>query len=214
MRVAIIPARGGSKGVPRKNLQIVGGETLIARCVRTCVSAGLEACVSTDDEEIAEESRHAGARVVYRPQFISDDQASSQEAIGHALTHYKQATEVLFAQCTSPMLTTSDIHGTLDALHGNDLAICCVEFDGIVLDCDGSLVNQPQGYCQRRQCRAPQYMISGHCWAFRPEYLGRPWMSGRIGIHVASYPHRIDIDTPADLELARLVIEEPVCYPI
>lgn len=206
MRLAIIPARGGSKGLPGKNLATINGETLIARCVRTCREAGLSVCVSTDHPGIAIQAIDAGANVTKRPPGLCGDNATSQDAMRHVLWDHPEVTEVVFAQCTSPMLTTSDIHGTLDALHGNDLAICCNQFDGILLDCGGSLINQPLDFNPNRQKRATQYVVSGHCWALRPEYLDRPWMSGRIGIHVASYPYRIDIDHQSDLDLARQVI--------
>ena len=207
MRIAIIPARGGSKGIPLKNLATIGGQSLIARCIATCMAAGLEAVVSTDHEGIADESRRAGAVVAMRPPYLSDDHCNSQEAIGHVLTVVKSDGPIVFAQCTSPMLTVGDIHGTLKALRGNDLAVCCVHFDGLVLDCDGEMITQKVGYSTNRQNRAPQYLINGHCWAFERDYLGKPWMSGRIGIHVAEFPYRLEIDTPADLELARSIME-------
>ena len=85
--VAIIPARGGSKGVPRKNLRRVGGVPLIERAVRTASETDSIdlVVVSTDDDEIAAVSEAAGARVVRRPADISGDTASSESAILHAL---------------------------------------------------------------------------------------------------------------------------------
>ena len=83
--VAIIPARGGSKGVPRKNLRRVGGVPLIERAVRTASETDSIdlVVVSTDDDEIAAVSEAAGARVVRRPADISGDTASSESAILH-----------------------------------------------------------------------------------------------------------------------------------
>lgn len=216
MRLAIIPARGGSKGLPRKNLAQVGGQTLIARCVRTCKEAGLRTIVSTDDEAIAESAQAAGGNVLWRPHCLAGDQVTSQAVLQHVCREYDLcgSDEILFAQCTAPMMTAGDVCGTCEALHGNDLAVCCVPFDGIVLGEGGQIVNLPMPLNTRRQDRHPQYVIAGSCWAFRCEYLNRPWMSGRVGIHVAQWPHRVDIDSQHDMELARALIEEPVCYPL
>ena len=207
MRIAIIPARGGSKGLPLKNLAEIGGVSLIARCVRTCLNAGLRTFVSTDHDEIERQAKDAGALVVRRPVSLGGDGVTSQDVMRHVLMYVDDVSEVLFAQCTSPMLTVADIRGTLDKLPEHDLVICCVPFDGVVLGEDGIPINQPIDYDQNRQKRSPQYVISGHCWSFRPEYLNQQWMTGNVGIHVAEFPHRVDIDRPCDLSLARRIIE-------
>ena len=85
--VAIIPARGGSKGIPRKNLKLVGGLPLIARAILSCkqVAEIDQVWVSTDDEEIASVALSFGAQVVNRPLEISGDTASSESALLHGL---------------------------------------------------------------------------------------------------------------------------------
>ncbi|MGO3032894.1 MAG: acylneuraminate cytidylyltransferase family protein, partial [Microbacterium gubbeenense] len=85
--VAIIPARGGSKGVPRKNILRVGGIPLVARAVRTAGAADGNArvIVSTDDDEIAGVAESWGAEVVRRPADLADDAATSEDAVLHAL---------------------------------------------------------------------------------------------------------------------------------
>ncbi|NUR83099.1 MAG: NTP transferase domain-containing protein, partial [Nonomuraea sp.] len=88
MRVlAVVPARGGSAGVPLKNLAPVGGIPLVARAVRTCLRADLidAVVVSTDHAGIAEAAREAGADVVERPAELSGPLASSESAVLHAL---------------------------------------------------------------------------------------------------------------------------------
>ncbi|MCW2751166.1 MAG: hypothetical protein JWR83_2276 [Aeromicrobium sp.] len=76
---AVIPARGGSKGVPRKNLRLVGGESLIARAVRAVASVPAVdfVYVSTDDDEIADAATGAGAQVIHRPADLSGDTSTS-----------------------------------------------------------------------------------------------------------------------------------------
>ncbi len=85
--LAIIPARGGSKGIPRKNVLPLAGKPLIAYNIQAARQARLitRVVVSTDDDEIAEVSRRFGAEVVRRPAEISGDTASSELALLHTL---------------------------------------------------------------------------------------------------------------------------------
>ena len=85
--LAIIPARGGSKGIPRKNIRLVCGQPLIAwtiQAARTARSVG-RVVVSTDDSEIADVASRFGAEVVRRPAELSGDTASSEQALLHTL---------------------------------------------------------------------------------------------------------------------------------
>src|SRR5262249_36248233 len=85
--LAVIPARGGCKAVPAKNLAPVGGVPLVARAVRECRAARLvtDVVVSTDDHAIAMAARAAGAEVVLRPAAIAGDTATSEAAVLHAM---------------------------------------------------------------------------------------------------------------------------------
>ncbi|MCU0723789.1 MAG: acylneuraminate cytidylyltransferase family protein, partial [Planctomycetes bacterium] len=113
--LAIIPARGGSKGIPRKNLRPLGGKPLVVHSVDqalVCPRVG-RVVVSTDDAEIAEVSRRAGAEVVERPAAISGDTASSESALLHVLDARKARGEedpslVVFLQATSPLRRPHD----------------------------------------------------------------------------------------------------------
>ncbi|MEU6057504.1 NTP transferase domain-containing protein [Streptomyces sp. NPDC047097] len=114
--LAVIPARGGSKGVPGKNLARIGGVPLVARAVRACRGAArvTDVVVSTDDPEIAAAARAAGAEPVDRPTALSGDAATSEAAVLHALdtfeaTRGRAADVVLLVQCTSPFLTAEDV---------------------------------------------------------------------------------------------------------
>src|ERR1700712_608541 len=95
--VAVIPARGGSKGVPGKNLRSVAGHTLVARAVDAALRAITidRVVVSTDDADIAAEARAAGAEVVDRPLGLSGDTASSETAVLHALAFVLPAPRVV-----------------------------------------------------------------------------------------------------------------------
>ncbi|MBZ4019455.1 acylneuraminate cytidylyltransferase [Streptomyces purpurogeneiscleroticus] len=139
--VAVIPARGGSKGVPAKNLAAVGGVPLVARAVRECLASRLitDVVVSTDDDAIAATARGAGAVIVRRPGAIAGDTATSEAAVLHAMDAYETehgtaVDAVLLVQCTSPFIAREDIDGVASAVveQGADSALTVAPFHGFV----------------------------------------------------------------------------------
>ncbi len=116
MRIlGVIPARGGSKGVPRKNIRLLAGLPLLGHTLRAAADAGVLDCtvVSTDDAEIAEIARTLGADVVDRPAAFATDGAKSEEVLTHALA-VREATDgpydaVMLLPPTSPFRTASHI---------------------------------------------------------------------------------------------------------
>ncbi|BCM69056.1 MULTISPECIES: N-acylneuraminate cytidylyltransferase [Streptomyces] len=139
--LAVIPARGGSKGVPAKNLAPVGGVPLVARAVRECRASRLvtDVVVSTDDQAIAAAAREAGAEVVLRPAAIAGDTATSEAAVRHAMDthealHGAPVDVVLLVQCTSPFLVREDIDGVAAAVaeNGADTAVTVAPFHGFI----------------------------------------------------------------------------------
>ena len=139
--LAVIPARGGSKGVPAKNLLPVGGVPLVARAVRECIASRLvtDVVVSTDDQAIAAAAREAGAEVVLRPAAIAGDTATSEAAVLHAMDvhearHGSAVDAVLLVQCTSPFIVREDIDGVAGAVveNGADTALTVAPFHGFI----------------------------------------------------------------------------------
>ncbi|MZD05018.1 NTP transferase domain-containing protein [Streptomyces sp. SID5785] len=139
--LAVIPARGGSKGVPAKNLAPVGGVPLVARAVRECLATRYvtDVVVSTDDPAIADAAREAGAEVVTRPAAIAGDKATSEAAVLHAMDlhealHGASVDVVLLVQCTSPFLVREDVDGVVRAVleDGADSALTVAPFHGFV----------------------------------------------------------------------------------
>ncbi|MFG2380002.1 cytidylyltransferase domain-containing protein [Streptomyces avermitilis] len=139
--LAVIPARGGSKGVPAKNLLPVGGVPLVARAVRECRATRLvtDVVVSTDDQAIAAAAREAGAEVVLRPAAIAGDTATSEAAVLHAMDahealHGAAVDVVLLVQCTSPFIVREDVDGVVHAIidKGADTALTVAPFHGFV----------------------------------------------------------------------------------
>ncbi|WP_353944364.1 N-acylneuraminate cytidylyltransferase [Streptomyces sp. HUAS MG91] len=139
--LAVIPARGGSKGVPAKNLAPVGGVPLVARAVRECRATRhvTDVVVSTDDAAIAAAAREAGAEVVTRPAAIAGDKATSEAAVLHAMDAHEAlqgaaVDVVLLVQCTSPFIVREDIDGVVAAIveGGADSALTVAPFHGFV----------------------------------------------------------------------------------
>ncbi|MER6328663.1 N-acylneuraminate cytidylyltransferase [Streptomyces sp. NPDC001034] len=218
--LAVIPARGGSKGVPAKNLAPVGGVPLVARAVRECRATRLvtDVVVSTDDQAIAAAAREAGAEVVLRPAAIAGDTATSEAAVLHAMDahealHGAAVDVVLLVQCTSPFIVREDVDGVAGAVleNGADTAVTVAPFHGFVWreDDTGSAggvgVNHDKSYRPRRQDRPQDFLETGTAYAmdaagFREHghrFFGRTEL-------VRTDPARVlEIDDPHDLARAR-----------
>ncbi|WP_309062337.1 acylneuraminate cytidylyltransferase [Streptomyces sp.] len=226
--LAVIPARGGSKGVPAKNLAPVGGVPLVARAVRECLAARhvTDVVVSTDDQAIAAAARQAGAEVVLRPAAIAGDTATSEAAVLHAMEshealHGAPVDVVLLVQCTSPFLLREDVDGVAGAVvdRGADTAVTVAPFHGFLwrdaagtaTDADpaagegGYGVNHDKSFRPRRQDRPQDLLETGAAYAmdaagFR-EHKHR--FFGRTEL-VRTDPARVlEIDDPHDLARAR-----------
>ena len=213
--LVVIPARGGSKGVPGKNLARVGGVPLVARAVQAAVAAGVGAVVvSTDDDAIAAVAEAAGARVVRRPAELAGDTASSEAALLHALDEHESlagAVDVLvMVQCTSPFVTASEIAECVAAIGaGADSAFTAAPTHGFLWRRDGSGqavgINHDRATRPRRQDRTPEFLETGAVYAMRTDGFRdrRHRFFGRT-VLVETDPGRVlEIDEPADLERAR-----------
>jgi len=121
--VAVIPARGGSKGVPRKNLRLVGGRPLVARAVHAASrSARIDrVIVSTDDPVIADVARAAGAEVHDRPRVLATDEAGSEPVLIDVLDRLPEHPDVLvFLQATSPFIEPADLDAAIARVTGGE----------------------------------------------------------------------------------------------
>jgi CMP-N-acetylneuraminic acid synthetase len=168
---AIIPARGGSKGLPRKNVRMLCGKPLIAWTIAAALQSETvdRVVVSTDDGEIAEVSRDYGADVVWRPKEISGDHAPSEAALLHALEQLRLTKGILaFLQCTSPLILADDIDGAVRTLNAADTAFTATLWHHFLWQ-DGEQDVEPLGhdktYRPMRQQRAPQYLEVGAVYA-------------------------------------------------
>lgn len=217
--LAVIPARGGSKGVPGKNLARLGGVPLVVRAIRAAQAAGRisAVAVSTDDPAIAAAATAAGAIAVHRPPELSDDHASSESALAHAVEvlygrHTDELAILLLVQCTSPFLTPSELDAAVAAVAegGADTAFTAAPFHGFVWRNAAAAngVNHDARGRQRRQDREPEWLETGAAYAMRAAGFaetGRRFFGRTVA--VPTDPARLlEIDEPADLDRARALV--------
>ncbi|RVX40192.1 YrbI family 3-deoxy-D-manno-octulosonate 8-phosphate phosphatase [Nonomuraea polychroma] len=211
MRVlAVVPARGGSAGVPLKNLALVGGVPLVTRAVRACVRAELvdQVVVSTDHAQIAETAREAGALVVERPEELSGATASSESAVLHALDALGEDPEVVvLVQCTSAFIDPDDLSAAVrKVLDGEaDSVVSGLPTHEFLWTATGGGVNHDPAVRPRRQDRDPEFRENGAFYVMRTsglrEYGHR--FFGAIAVQPVPPQHAIEVDNPEDLELVR-----------
>lgn len=214
--LALIPARGGSKGIPGKNLRPVAGVPLLARSVQAAQAAERVGAiwVSSDDGQIGSLAEQAGASWLRRPADLAGDQASSEAALIHALEHLAERGPLppifVFLQCTSPFTTGRQIDQVVRALEASttaNMAFSVVPWHGFLWSTDaqghGVGVNheasQPR---QRRQELPPTYLETGAIYAMRTAAFlqhGHRFVPPSLPVLVAELSP--EIDTPADLRL-------------
>jgi CMP-N,N'-diacetyllegionaminic acid synthase len=225
-RLAIVPARGGSKGVPGKNLAIVGGESLTARAVRCARESGLfdRIVVSTDDAAVAEEGRRAGADVPgLRPPALAGDNAAVIDAVRHLLATLSESGEqgfdlVALLEPTSPMRTAAIVAEVVRAAEapGVDAALTLSPvpvryhpFKQFLLTGDGTVSFAAEGgrAVANRQELGRSWIRNGLCYAVRTTSLDRGF--GILGERARGVLHEgpvVNIDDPEDLAEARRLL--------
>lgn len=225
--LALIPARGGSKGIPRKNVRIVGGLPLLAHSIGAArETAGISRVfVSTDDAEIARIARDYGAEVIMRPPEISGDAASSESALLHALGHLRKEQGyapdlVVFLQPTSPLRRANDVQNAIETLirEGADsLFSACVQ-QGFVWRRQGrDVVSLTYDFRARpRRQDAPEDLVeNGSIYVFKPWVLEE--LGNRLGGRIAVYPMDLydsfQIDEPADLDVIEALFSQRQAPP-
>ncbi|MGR3609905.1 MAG: cytidylyltransferase domain-containing protein [Sulfitobacter sp.] len=220
----LILARGGSKGVPGKNLRAIGGISLIGRSVRAgrAASRVSDVYVSTDDSAIAAEARLHGAKIIDRPVELARDSASSEAGWLHAVPlirrEYPKIKRLVFLQCTSPFTTGEDIDGCLNQMEsrGAACALSVLEDHSFLwgLDENGLGVganHDERDQRKRRQDLPTQFCESGAIYCVQVEDFektGRRFC-GPAALFEVDHPP-IEIDTEQDLALCSH-IEQSSC---
>ena len=223
--LAVVPARGGSKGVPGKNLRLLDGKPLVAHQVEAALDAGGvdEVVVSTADEDIADAAREAGAAVPFmRPAELAADDVPVIAAFAHAAEYWRDEhgapTYTLGLQPTSPFTTDAEIDSAIETIRATDCdSVVSVErvtethpyrayrLDGDrVKPSEGLTVTEPD----QRQDRPDVYGFTGAIYLRRTELLfewdGSDFALGEdVRALVQSGRSTVEIDTEFELRVAR-----------
>ncbi|MCM1490814.1 MAG: acylneuraminate cytidylyltransferase family protein [Muribaculum sp.] len=226
----LIPARGGSKGIPGKNIKPFLGKPLICHAIdqaKEVAAEGDEICVSTDSEEIKTVVENYGLQVPFlRPDYLATDTAGTYEVIHHALQWYKENGKefdvVVLLQTTSPLRRAEDIRNALAIWHpGIDMVVSVCEaatnpyYNAFETDSYGNLhICKGDGHYVRRQDAPKVWEYNGAVYVMSVDSL--------LKMPYSQFPARkpymmptersIDLDTPTDwLRAEQLAIALPTC---
>ena len=210
--VSIIPVRGGSKSIPRKNVVDFAGKPLMLWTIEQAKASTLvsEIYVTSDSKEILEIADSAGARTIIRPPELSTDIATSESALIHVLNQIKEAPEyIVFLQATAPLRKSNDIDNSISHLidaAADSLLSVTKAYDYIWKESEGGISSLNFDYLQRkrRQDLQPLYYENGSIYVFKPDILKkyRNRLGGKISIYYMEPWQMVDINDNADLEWA------------
>ncbi len=231
MRIlAIIPARGGSKGVPRKNLRPLRGKPLIAWTIETAKRCAeiTDLIVSTEDAEIAAVALALGCRVLPRPAELARDETTGIEVAFHVLQAMGGIYDlVVQLQPTSPMRVPEDISACIQRC-GPEGAPACVSMVRATEPPSWMFTQTPTGRLEpllpkhliplRRQDLSPAFLLNGAVYVARPDWLQLHQTFLGPGVHGYEMPveRSLDIDTLADFAAAEALLpvsQTPSAYP-
>jgi len=221
--IAIIPARGGSKSIHRKNIQLLAGKPLIAHTIESAKKSKYisRIVVSTDDQEIALISKQYGAEVVWRPDYISGDLASSESALLHSLDCLKSRENyhpdiLVFLQCTSPLTSPDDIDGTIQTLFEDsaDSALAVTPYHYFLWEKgpnnEAIGINHDKANRPMRQQKDPQYLETGAVYVMRTDgFLKAKYrFFGKTVMHAIPPERHWEIDEPNDFVIAEVLMQK------
>lgn len=223
--IAIIPARGGSKGLPGKNIRELNGKPLIAYSIEAALNSGVfdKVIVSTDSEEIAEVSKKFGAEIPFlRPLELATDKADSMDTLIHALKFYSDIGEnfdyIIKLQPTSPLRTAEDIKEAVDLIieKNGDAVISVSECKhhplwtntlNIDMKMNKFLKDEVKG--KNRQELDKYYELNGMIFLSKAEKLieTRDWYGENSYAQIIDGSRAIDIDNIIDFKLAEIILK-------
>jgi CMP-N-acetylneuraminic acid synthetase len=227
-RIGLIPARGGSKGIPNKNIYMVNGKPLIAYSIEAGLEAkkrGMLDCivVSTDDEKIADISREYGAEVPFiRPKELASDTSKSVDCMIHAIQYYEnigiEFDDIVLLQPTSPLRLAEDIVKAVGIYEteATDSLVSCYREDSIneynvyYLDNNiGNPLREEHNLGKRRQEIPTLYVRNGAIFITDVQYmLERKLVIGnRPAIYVMPKIRSVNIDTLYDMHQAEWILK-------
>jgi N-acylneuraminate cytidylyltransferase len=218
--ICLIPARGGSKGVARKNIKLLAGKPLIAYTIEAALKVSIidDVYVTTDDKEIAAIAKEYGAKVIDRPVQLACDTATSEAALLHAqallLDSKVEISLIVFLQCTSPFRTSVDIERAILQLKSEEadslLSVSPThKFLWEMKNGEAYSINYNYKCRPRRQDMNQQYVENGSIYIYKPcvleKYENR--LGGKVTLYVMRENQILDIDTEEDFYYAEQQIK-------
>lgn len=217
----IITARGGSKGIPRKNIKLLNKKPVISYSIEASTKNNLVTYVTTEDDEIAKISREYGAKVINRPQELAKDDSTSVDVILHALHHLEKKGTLpdffVLLQPTSPLRTKEDVKNAIDLFIAKDcdalISVCEIDHTSmlslkienkfLVPTCDETFLNT------RRQELPTYYSANGAIYITTPESLRKrkTFYPTKTIPYIMPKERSVDLDTPFDFKLAEFLLK-------
>lgn len=212
----LIPARGGSKRIPRKNIRMLCGKPLISYVVTAASKTKCgDVWVSTDDDTIAEIASEFGAKIIKRPSAISGDLSSLEEVIDDFIQHVKTEI-VVVCEPTNPLTTSDDLEKAIEtfgSLHCDSL-VCLQKGKVFIWETFGDGCAKPISYDYKNRKRVQDFDFSQYQYEEGGVYItsadafkkSHSRLSGKIGFY--TIPHQsINIDDLMDLEITAMLLE-------
>lgn len=225
--LVIIPARGGSKGIPHKNIKELGGKPLI--CYAIDVARGFtiddNICVTTDDDAIIKVVEDYGLNVPFkRPEYLATDNAGTNGVLLHALDYYEQngckIDYIVLLQATSPFRRLEDVVGavnlyddSVDMVTSVMPAKCNPYYDGFEANAEGLLtISKGDGTVERRQDAPKVWQLNGAVYVINPYRLKEKGLDhfNVIRKYEMDEIHSVDLDNMLDWKIAEIMLKEKI----
>ncbi len=220
--ISIIPARGESKGIPKKNIALLNNKPLIAYTIEDSLDSKFidRTFVSTEDNEIAEVSSRYGAEVIKRPEWLAHDHIQTEPVLIHVLDYLEKNESyipdyIVLLQCTSPLRDKDDIDKAIEILiqENADSLFSCTKLEAFFIW--GTKGNQYQSinhdykHRKRRQDIEPQYLENGSIYVFKNEIIRKEKnrLGGKIAIFKMEFWKSFQIDNYDDLDICNYYIK-------
>lgn len=220
----IITARGGSKGIPRKNIKLLNGKPIIAYSIEPSNSSDLieNTYVTTEDNEILKISKEYGAKLIKRPDYLSQDTSSSVDVVLHALDYLEKNNNLpdffVLLQPTSPLRSKEDIENAINLFTKNEcdalISVCEIDHSAMMrfvftdkfLEpiCDENFLNT------RRQDLPSNYYPNGAIYITTPESIrkNKTFYPKRTIPYIMPKERSVDLDTEFDFKLTEFLLKK------
>ncbi|MFK5734566.1 acylneuraminate cytidylyltransferase family protein [Pseudomonas urmiensis] len=220
--LAIIPARGGSKRLPRKNVLPLGGKPLIVWTIDAALGSNIAArtIVSSDDDEILEVAKYYGATALKRSELLASDTAKTIDVVIDCLRQERQQgrvyDDVVLLQPTSPLRSAKSVadayHAYLSRTDRSLVSVCELdhpaEWNGVI-NSDGELVGIDFGSSKRSQDIRPSYRLNGAIYIFAVEQIlsNESFYTSHVQAFAMPRLDSVDIDTELDFVFCKAVLD-------